>query len=186
MNRFNVIPASLPDVKIVERLRLADDRGSFTRLFCAGELAAHGWAGHPEQINHTFTRHRGTVRGLHYQHPPHGEIKLVSCIRGEVWDVAVDLRRHSPTFLRWHAERLSADNRRALMIPIGFAHGFQALTDDAELLYCHSASYRADAEGGIDVTDPILGIAWPLTIINLSERDRGFPRLTPEFSGLET
>jgi dTDP-4-dehydrorhamnose 3,5-epimerase len=184
MKRFTTARTTIDGLILVERQKLEDDRGSLTRLFCAEELGEHGWIGCPEQINHTYTRRPGTVRGLHFQFPPHAEIKLVSCIRGEVWDVAVDLRTNSPTFRRWHAERLSADNRRALLIPAGFAHGFQALTPDAELIYCHSARYQPGAEGGINVSDPALAIAWPLPIHNMSDRDRNFPLLTAEFSGL--
>ncbi len=184
MRRFAIAKTALADLVIVERQRIEDDRGSLARLFCAEELGQHGWTAGPEQINHSYTRHAGTVRGLHFQWPPHAEIKLVSCIRGEVWDVAVDLRQGSATFKRWHAERLSEDNRRALLIPAGFAHGFQALTPDVELIYCHSERYQPGAEGGINVSDPALNIEWPLDIVNLSERDRTFPMLAAEFSGL--
>ena len=107
---------------------MGDARGFLSRLFCAEELRAAGWTGPIAQINHTHTARKGTVRGMHFQYPPHAEMKLVSCLRGEVWDVAVDIRAGSQTFLRWHAEILSADNGRALLIPQGFAHGFQALT----------------------------------------------------------
>jgi dTDP-4-dehydrorhamnose 3,5-epimerase len=185
MKRFSITTSDIAGLVIVERHRLMDDRGSLTRLFCVEELGEFGWRGYPEQINHTVTSHAGTVRGLHYQRPPHSEIKLVSCIRGEVWDVAADLRRGSATFGRWHAERLSSDNRRALLIPEGFAHGFQALTADAELIYCHSRRYQPGSEGGINVRDPRLGISWPLAIENLSERDRSLPMLSPEFSGID-
>lgn len=184
MNRFVITKTVLDGLVIVERQRFQDDRGSLARLFCTAELSQHGWAGSPKQINHSYTRHAGTVRGLHFQWPPHLEIKLVSCIRGAVWDVAVDLRRQSPTFKRWHAEKLSAENCRALLIPAGFAHGFQALTPDVELIYCHSECYQPGAEGGINVSDPALNIDWPLDIVNLSDRDRTFPMLAAEFSGL--
>jgi dTDP-4-dehydrorhamnose 3,5-epimerase len=184
MSRFAIAPLPLPGLCLVTRLPLGDSRGVLARLFCAEELGAAGWPGPVAQVNHTFTAQRGTVRGLHFQHPPHAEGKLVSCIRGEVWDVAVDLRRGSPTFLRWHAERLSADNHRALLIPPGFAHGFQALSDDVELLYCHSAPYVAEAEGGLPATDPALGITWPLPPAHLSARDGRHPPLTATFEGL--
>jgi len=131
-----------------------------------------------------MTARKGTVRGMHFQRPPHAEMKLVSCVRGEVFDVAVDLRRGSPTFLRWHAERLSADNNRALLIPQGFAHGFQALTDDAELIYCHSAAYDAASEGGLNPRDPRLAIAWPLPITELSARDAQAAMLDAAFTGM--
>ena len=136
------------------------------------------------QINHTFTASRGTVRGIHFQYPPHTEIKFVSCLRGEVFDVAVDLRCNSPTFLCWHSEMLSADNHRTLVIPEGFAHGFQALSNDCEMLYLHTAAYQPDAEDGLNVRDPRLSIEWPLPIVELSQRDAGFPLLDETFAGV--
>lgn len=184
MSRFTVTDLPLAGLKRVQRQRLGDNRGFLARLFCAEELAAAGWTQPIAQINHTFTAKQGTVRGMHFQHPPHAEMKLVSCIRGEVWDVAVDLRVGSPTYLHWHAERLSAQNGCALLIPEGFAHGFQALTDDVELLYCHSAAYAAQAEGGLNPNDPRLGIAWPLAIAELSARDAGHALITSDFEGV--
>ena len=133
----------------VQRQPLQDARGLFERMFCADELAAAGWTQPIAQINHSVTRQRGSVRGLHYQRPPHAEMKLVSCLRGEVWDVAVDLRAGSPTFLQWHAEHLSPSNACALLIPPGFAHGFQALTDDAELLIVAYGTAARIAKGAI-------------------------------------
>lgn len=173
--RFDVTELPLSGLKLVSRKRLGDSRGFLSRLFCAAELAAAGWIKSIAQINHTYTSQRGTVRGMHFQRPPHAEMKLVSCIRGEVWDVAVDVRADSPSFLHWHAERLSADNGHALLIPEGFAHGFQSLTDDVELLYCHSAGYDAPSEGGLNPRDPRLEISWPLPIAALSPRDSGHP-----------
>lgn len=175
MSRFTVSNLPLAGLKLVERQRIGDSRGFLSRLFCAEELAAAGWAKPIAQINHTYTAMRGTVRGMHFQRPPHTEMKLVSCIRGEIWDVAVDVRAGSPTFLHWHAERLSADSGRALLIPEGFAHGFQTLTDDAELLYCHSAAYNAGAEAGLNPLDERLAITWPLPISELSARDAAHP-----------
>jgi dTDP-4-dehydrorhamnose 3,5-epimerase len=138
------------------------------------------------QINHTLTRRKGVVRGLHFQYPPHAEMKIVSCLRGEIYDVAVDLRVGSPTFLHWHAEVLSAENRRSLMIPEGFAHGFQALTNDCEIIYLHSTLYQPAAEGALNATDPLLAIAWPLEITEMSDRDRNHPLLSDEFKGIAT
>lgn len=184
MSRFNVTDLPLPGLKLIERQRLSDSRGSLSRLFCAEELAEAGWHKPVAQINKTQTTSVGTVRGLHYQRTPHTEMKLVSCLRGEVWDVAVDLRRGSSTFLHWRAERLSADNGRALLIPEGFAHGFQSLTDHVELLYCHSVAHASTAEGGIRPTDPLLSITWPLAISELSARDGDHPLLNLEFTGL--
>jgi dTDP-4-dehydrorhamnose 3,5-epimerase len=162
-----------------------DARGAFSRLFCADELLDAGWSWPIVQVNHSLTRGRGSVRGLHYQKQPYAEAKLVSCIRGEVWDVAVDLRKGSPTFLRWHAERLSAADGAALFIPPGCAHGFQVLSDEAELVYCHSAAYKPDAEAGVHVHDARLKITWPLFAQGLSERDANFGPLSADFEGIQ-
>lgn len=184
MSRFCVSDTPLAGLKVVERLRIADARGFLSRMFCAEELATAGWSRPIRQVNHTMTRHVGAVRGMHFQWPPHAETKLVSCLRGEIWDVAVDLRQGSPTYLRWHGERLSADNGRALLIPHGFAHGFQAMGEDSEMLYCHDASYTPASEGAIHALDPRVAIAWPLAITEMSERDRAHPMLTQEFEGI--
>ena len=184
MSSFVVTDLPLLGLKLVERQRLGDSRGFLSRLFCAEDLAVAGWVKSIAQINHTCTAKRGTVRGMHFQCPLHSEMKLVTCIRGEVWDVAVDVRAGSPTFLRWHAQRLSAQNGRALLIPEGFAHGFQALTDDVELLYCHSAAYAAEAELGLNAQDARLAIAWPLTITELSARDACHSLIESGFEGV--
>lgn len=184
MMRFAVDDLPLSGLKRVERQHISDQRGFLVRLFCASELSAAGWHKPVAQVNHTFTAVRGTVRGLHFQRSPQAEMKLVNCIRGQVWDVAVDLRAGSPTFLRWHAELLSADNGHGLLIPEGFAHGFQALSDNAELLYCHSAPHDATAEGGLHPEDPTLAIDWPLPVANLSPRDAAHPRFDGRFEGL--
>jgi dTDP-4-dehydrorhamnose 3,5-epimerase len=185
MSRFTVTETGIAGLRVVQRQRLGDERGFLSRLFCAEELESAGWHKPIAQINHTLTQMRGTVRGMHFQRPPHAEMKLVTCLRGAVWDVGLDLRAGSPTFLRWRAVELSADNGRALLIPEGCAHGFQALTDDCELLYLHSAPYAAQAEGGLSATDPTLGIEWPLPIALRSERDLCHPGVTPEFIGLD-
>jgi dTDP-4-dehydrorhamnose 3,5-epimerase len=186
MSRFEVIDTPLAGLRLVKRQRLGDSRGFLSRLFCAEELAAAGFSEPIAQINHTFTARQGTVRGLHFQRPPHAEIKLVSCLRGEVWDVAVDLRADSPTFLRWHAAKLGADNGLALLIPKGFAHGFQALTGDVEMLYCHSTAYAEHAEAGLHPQDERLAIAWPLALAEMSARDAAHPRITETFRGVTT
>lgn len=184
MSRFTITDLPLAGLKRVQRQRLGDNRGFLVRLFCAEGLAAAGWNKPIAQINHTYTAKQGTVRGMHFQRPPHAEMKLVSCIRGEVWDVAVDLRVGSPTYLHWHAEQLSAENGCALLIPEGFAHGFQALTDDVDLLYCHSEAYTPAAEAGLNPLDPKLAITWPLPVTELSVRDSQHPLLTAAFNGL--
>ncbi len=184
MNSFTVTELPLAGLKRIERKRLGDPRGFFARLFCAQELAAAGWIKPIAQINHSYTAKHGTVRGMHFQPPPHAEMKLVSCIRGEVWDVAVDLRAGSPTFLQWQAERLSAENGRALLIPEGFAHGFQTLTDAVELLYCHSMPYAAAVEGGLNPRDGRLDISWPLAIAELSARDAALAMIDQVYEGV--
>lgn len=184
MSSLQIQNLPLAGLKLVQRQLRADERGVFSRLFCAEELLAAGWREPVVQINHSVTRGRGTVRGLHYQRAPHAEMKLVSCVRGEVWDVAVDLRAGSPTFLHWHAQPLRATEGEALLIPPGFAHGFQALSDDAELVYCHSSAYAPLAEDGLHVRDTRLAIAWPLPLEGLSPRDASFPLLTDDFSGV--
>jgi dTDP-4-dehydrorhamnose 3,5-epimerase len=184
LKRLSIADLPLAGLKRIERQRLDDARGFLSRIFCAEELRAAGWDKPVVQINHSCTAGRGTVRGMHFQQPPHAEMKLVSCIRGEVWDAAVDIRAGSKTFLHWHGERLSADNGRALLIPEGFAHGFQTLTDDAELLYCHSAAFNATAEAGLNPTDARLAISWPLQITDLSARDSQQPLLNERFAGV--
>ncbi|MEZ5541530.1 MAG: dTDP-4-dehydrorhamnose 3,5-epimerase family protein [Pseudomonadota bacterium] len=182
--RFEIIPTPLDGLQVLQRKPLGDERGYLERLYCADELAPLLSGRTVVQINHTHTARRGTVRGMHFQHPPHAETKFVCCLRGEVFDVAVDVRDSSPTFLRWHAERLSAGNHRTLAIPEGFAHGFQTLTDDCELLYLHTARHHPQAEAGLLPTDPRLGIPWPLPVTGLSPRDAGHPPLGSGFTGV--
>ena len=175
---------SLQDLKLIQRKPVADSRGYFERLYCADELKPIINGKCVVQINHTVTANRGTVRGMHFQHPPYAETKFVSCLRGEVFDVAVDLRKNSPTFLQWHAEILSANNHKTFLIPEGFAHGFQTLTEDCEMLYFHTAIYMHSAEGGLNARDPRLAISWPERIYELSPRDMAHPMLINGFSGV--
>ena len=184
MTRLAVGATPLAGLFLVQRQHVGDPRGFLARMFCADELRAAGWSKPIAQINHTFTAHRGAVRGLHFQHPPHSEMKLVSCLHGAVWDVAVDLREGSPTFLQWHAATLSADNGCALLIPEGFAHGFQALSDDVDMLYCHSAAYTPGAEDGLNACDARLAIDWPLPIGDISPRDAGHATIGADFKGV--
>lgn len=183
-SRFNIAATSLSDLKVVTRQPVGDSRGWFERTFCIDELQdLLGWR-RVVQINRTLTQKKGSVRGMHFQHAPGAEMKFVSCLHGEVFDVAVDLRPGSITFLQWHAERLSADNRKTLVIPEGFAHGFQTLTDNCEMLYLHTAAYDPAAEGGLNPLDPGLSIAWPLPIAELSARDVGHPLIAAGFTGV--
>lgn len=184
MTRFDTIQTSLSGLKLVQRKGAEDHRGFLSRLYCIEEFAALGMGNPIAQINHTLTRRKGAVRGLHFQYPPHAETKLVSCLRGEVFDVAVDLRRDSPTYLHWHGEILSATNRKSLLIPEGYAHGFQALSDDCELIYLHTAAYSPESESGLNVNDPKLAISWPLAITEISDRDRNHQLLDQHFQGM--
>ena len=171
-------------VKLVQRQRAGDHRGFLDRLFCAEELQAAGWLKPISQTNLTYTSQKGAVRGLHFQYPPHAEMKLVACLRGAVWDIAVDLRSDSPTFLSWHAEELSAENQRSLLIPEGFAHGFQSLSNEVEMLYCHSEPYTPEMEGGLHPKDPRLEIVWPLRISDISARDNAHSLIGNDFKGV--
>jgi dTDP-4-dehydrorhamnose 3,5-epimerase len=184
MAKFSILNTNLEGLHIVQRGRIEDVRGFFSRFFCFEEISAAGFLQPIAQINHTLTRQRGSVRGMHFQFSPHSEDKFVSCLRGEIFDVAVDLRKDSPTFLQWHSEILSAENGRSLLIPQGFAHGFQTLIDDVELLYLHSAPYVQSAEGGLNPADPMLSIAWPLEFAELSSRDAAHSYLTNDFGGI--
>ena len=168
----------------VETAPHRDARGSLTRLFCAEAFEPLVPGLRFVQVNHSITLGRGTVRGMHLQRAPAEEWKLVRCLRGRVFDVAVDLRDGSPTFRRWHAVELAADNQRQVFIPPGCAHGFQALEDGSELLYQHTAPYAPDCEDGVRYDDPGLAIRWPLPATGLSMRDLGFRSLDAAFEGM--
>jgi len=184
MSRFSILDTPIVDLKIVERQQLGDSRGFLARLFCVEELAAAGWHKPIIQINQTLTQKQGTVRGLHFQNAPYAEMKLVTCLHGSIWDLAVDLRAGSPTFLQWHAEELSAANHRALLIPEGFAHGFQTLCHDCELIYLHTRTYTPGAEAGFNPKDSMLSITWPMAITELSTRDAQHHMLDHQFKGV--
>lgn len=182
--RFEVQATPLPGVVRLIRRRIADRRGFLERLYCAEDLTPVLGTRRIAQINRSSTTRAGAVRGLHFQHPPHAETKVVSCLRGAVFDVAVDLRAGSPTFLSWHGEVLSAGNGTALVIPEGFAHGFQSLEPECEMLYLHTAPYAPAAEGGLNARDPAIGVAWPTAIAELSERDAALPCAADGFEGI--
>lgn len=183
-DRFRVLATPLEGLTVLERRPIADARGFFERVFCAELFAAWGVTRPLAQINQSVTKAKAALRGMHFQFPPHAETKVVSCLEGEVFDVAVDLRRGSPTYLKWHGEVLSADNHRSLVIPPGFAHGFQTLTADCRLLYLHTAPYVSEAESGLHALDPSLNIAWPLPPGEVSPRDAAWPHLTAAFQGV--
>lgn len=181
---MNLIETPLRDVFVVRTTPVEDARGRFVRVFCDQELARVRDDWRLAQINLSTTRSRGTLRGMHLQLAPHAETKLIRCVRGRVFDVVVDLRARSPTFLQWHGVELAEDGADQFLIPEGFAHGFQALTDDVQLLYLHTRAWNRDAERGVRHDDPRLAIRWPLPVTQVSERDRNFPLLEPNFAGL--
>ena len=168
----------------IDPLARVDTRGRFTRLYCEQALAEVAPGCRVLQVNHSLTLERGSVRGLHFQREGALEGKLVRCLRGRVFDVAVDLRAGSPSFGCWHAVELSGDNSRQVWIPTGFAHGFQTLSDDAELLYLHTAAYSPPHEAGLRHDDPRLAIAWPLAPHQVSPRDMALPWLDASFEGV--
>lgn len=154
---------------------MPDQRGFFARSWCQQEWDRAGLNPRLAQCNVSFNLRRGTLRGMHYQAAPHAEAKLVRCTRGAIYDVAVDLRPDSPTFLRWAAAELTADNRRALYIPEGCAHGFLTLEDNTEVFYQMSEFYHPEAARGVRWNDPAFGIEWPAEVKVISERDRSYP-----------
>ena len=182
--RFDITPLPLSGLRLIRRKQMGDARGYLERLFCARELAEAGWTDPIAQINQTYTAKSGTVRGMHFQYPPHAEKKLVMCMHGRVYDMAIDIRKGSPTFLKWHGQLLTPEASNALLIPEGFAHGFQALTPDVEMLYCHSEFYAPENESGICPNDPFVNIAWPMEIADISDRDKSHPMLNETFEGV--
>ncbi len=169
--------AALAGTYVIDLDRIEDDRGFFARSFCAEEFAAHGLPAHMPQSSVSFNSHRATLRGLHFQAEPHAEDKLVRCTSGAIFDVVVDLRPQSPTRRRGVGIELTADNRRALYVPRGFAHGFITLADRSEVLYMMSVPYVPGSGRGIRWNDPALAIGWPLEPQHMSARDAAYPLL---------
>ena len=180
---FTELPIS--GVYLIEVEKRGDDRGFFARTFCRREFAERGLTPDIVQVNISMTRKRGALRGLHFQHPPHAEDKTVRCLKGRVFDVAVDLRPDSPTHGRWQHAILDGEERNMIHIPKGCAHGFQTLTEDVEMLYLHSEFYCPSAEGGLRYDSPALGIDWPLPVCEVSNRDRSLPLFDETFEGLQ-
>lgn len=177
-------PAHLPGSYIIDLQPFMDARGWFARTYCKDEFAAIGHSKEWVQMNHSCTTSSGAIRGMHFQYPPYQEIKMVRCIAGAIYDVIVDLRHDSPTLLQWFGIELSAKNRKMIYIPEGFAHGFQCLENNSELIYHHTGYYSPSAEGGIRYNDPRIGIQWPLSVTEVSERDKHHPLLQENFKGL--
>jgi dTDP-4-dehydrorhamnose 3,5-epimerase len=181
---MKIYPTPMADLVVAESKAFKDERGAFARLFCEQELSSVIGRRKIVQINHSCTEAVGSVRGLHYQHAPHAEMKLVRCFKGKVWDVAVDLRPQSPSYKCWYAQELSPQNAHMMVIPEGFAHGFQVLEAGSELLYLHTALYKPDSEGGVRHDDPALGITWPLPVTDISARDSSHAFIDGSFRGI--
>lgn len=176
---------SISGPRIIQVNPFIDERGFFGRLFCKKTFGEILGKRNIVQVNHSFTKNKGSVRGMHFQHPPHTETKIIKCLKGKILDILVDIRKCSPTFLQWYGIELSESNNKMILIPDGFAHGFQTLEDDTELLYFHTAYYNPEAEGGLKYDDPKIGINWRLKPVNLSNRDSNFENINKNFKGIE-
>lgn len=180
---FNSTP--LQGAYTIDLEKRGDDRGFFARLFCENEFASVSLETHFVQINNSSSAKRGTLRGMHYQLPPAAEVKVVRCIKGALYDVIVDLRPDSPTFKQWFGAELSAENRRMMYVPRGFAHGFITLQDDTEAFYLVSSFYSPENERGLRFNDPAIGIQWPLAPTEISDKDKRWPDLDAALHGLD-
>jgi dTDP-4-dehydrorhamnose 3,5-epimerase len=181
---MNIFETDIAGAFVVESSAFQDNRGAFSKQFCMRELQPILGSRTIVQINQSTTRNVGAVRGLHYQNAPHSEMKIVRCIKGRVFDVAVDLRKDSPTFLKWHAVELTPENNLAYVIPEGCAHGFQVLEKDSQLLYLHTEFYAPEVEGAVRFSDPMVAVDWPLSPTDLSSRDVSHPLLRENFKGI--
>lgn len=175
---------SLEGAYIVTPEPIVDERGSFARIFCKNEFSAIGHKSEFVQINHSVNKLKGTFRGIHYQLPPFEEIKLISCISGSVYDIIVDIRNGSPTFLQSVAVEISKENRKMMYVPAGFAHGFITLEDNSQLIYHHTAFYTPGHEAGLRFNDPLLQIELPITPVVINEKDRNYPVISKGFKGI--
>ena len=181
--KLNIKNTNFEGLFIIEPNIFEDNRGSFSRIFCENELSSV-LDFNIKQINHSVTSKSGTIRGLHFQYEPNSEIKMIKCVKGSVFDVVVDIRRNSETFLKVFSIELSELNNKIIFIPKGFAHGFQALEDNTDLIYLHSSLYKPSNEGALNPVDRILDITWPEDISNISEKDRNHPFITDKFKGI--
>jgi dTDP-4-dehydrorhamnose 3,5-epimerase len=180
---FNKTP--LAGAYTIDLEKRGDDRGFFARLFCTKEFSDHGLIDRFLQINNSLSSQKGTLRGMHYQLEPQAEVKVVRCIQGALFDVILDLRPDSPTFGKWYGDTLSAENRRMMYVPRGFAHGFVTLEDDTEAFYLAGTPYAPELERGIRYNDPAFGIEWPVQPSEVSQKDANWPDFNPEWHGVE-
>lgn len=181
---MNFIETNLKGAFLLEETPLKDERGMFTRVFCKKDFTKIGHTKEFVQFNHSFNFKKGTIRGMHFQRKPHSEIKLIRCIAGSVFDVIIDLRENSPTFLKWLGLIISKENRKMIYIPEGFAHGFQTLEDSSELIYHHTEYHTPSSEGRINPFDKTICIKWPVEISIYSEMDKNAPHLDEKFKGI--
>jgi dTDP-4-dehydrorhamnose 3,5-epimerase len=165
-------PLKLDGAYLINLEKKEDERGFFARYYCDKEFSAHGLNTEWLQINNSYSKHKGTLRGLHFQYPPFSEVKLIRCIKGAIWDVIVDIRKDSKTYGEWYAAKLSDDNRAMMYVPKGFAHGFISLTDESEILYLVSSEYNSDSEGTLKWDDQFHQITWPIKPQIISEKDQ--------------
>ncbi|MGR3293996.1 MAG: dTDP-4-dehydrorhamnose 3,5-epimerase [Candidatus Scalindua sp.] len=184
-NRFDILDTPIQELKVIQRKILGDSRGYFERLFCVEEFKQLTPGKGCMQVNHSLTEKRGTIRGMHFQLPPHAETKFVSCLRGSIFDIGVDLRQDSPTFLKWYGETLSAENHKTLVIPEGFAHGYQTLEENCELVYISTEFYEPEHESGIRYNDPSINITWPMELSNISDKDKTHLFIESDFKGIK-
>lgn len=185
MSKFKIYNTSFNGLLKIKRSLYKDDRGSFFRIFSSDLMNYFKLDSSNTQINYSLTKIIGTIRGMHYQIPPYAEKKLVTCISGKVYDVAIDLRRSSKTFLQYYHQVLSEDNYDSLIIPEGFAHGFQALEKNSTLIYMHSKPYNQEYEQGISPIDPIVNINWPIKKKVISKRDNSRLFLSKNYDGIQ-
>lgn len=183
MDKLNILPTAFDKLFVIQPNSFQDERGIFSRLYCQDELE-NVCNINIKQINHSLTLNKGTVRGLHFQYEPHAEVKIVKCIQGSIFDVVVDIRKDSPTFLKTFSIELTKENQKMLCIPKGFAHGFQTLEDNTELLYFHSNIFVQENEGALNVNEPCLNIQWPLKITSISKKDAIHPFINSDFQGV--
>lgn len=184
MGKLAIKATPLNDAVIVETQPFEDHRGAFSRFFCKDELSEVLGDRSIVNVNFSRTSQKGALRGMHYQNTPHREMKLVRCLQGRIFDVIVDIRKGSSTFMKWYGVELSKENQRMLVVPEGFAHGFQALEEDSEILYITTSYYSPECEAGVRHDDPALEIQWPLPVADLSEKDRTHSLLSTDFQGI--
>lgn len=177
-------PTKLAGAFTIDVQPFQDNRGFFTRTFCENEFGAQNLVQHFVQANHSGTHGKGVIRGMHFQRPPFCEVKLVKCVQGSIFDVIIDVREGSPTFLQWFGAELSAENKRMMYVPAGFAHGFQSLTDYSEITYMVSNFYNKESEAGVKYNDAKVNIEWPLPVSLVSDKDNTIPAIDDSFSGV--